>query len=83
MKNKILSILVVPLLLTSCLSSFHYEFNNDISAFQPASGTYGDEPRRTSVAEHHGGIAAADSRPADRQCWPCGLPAEPDAQRLL
>ena len=31
MKNKILSILVVPLLLSSCLSSFHYEFNNDIS----------------------------------------------------
>ena len=31
MKNKILPILVVPLLLTSCLSSFHYEFNNDIS----------------------------------------------------
>ena len=31
MKNKILPVLVVPLLLTSCLSSFHYEFNNDIS----------------------------------------------------
>ena len=31
MKNKILPILVVPLLLTSCLSSFHYEFNNDVS----------------------------------------------------
>ena len=31
MKNKLLSVLVVPLLLTSCLSSFHYEFNNDIS----------------------------------------------------
>ena len=31
MKNKLLSVLVVPLLLSSCLSSFHYEFNNDIS----------------------------------------------------
>ncbi|MBO4668198.1 MAG: alpha/beta hydrolase [Bacilli bacterium] len=31
MKNRILPVLATPLLLTSCLSSFHYEFNNDVS----------------------------------------------------
>lgn len=31
MKNKLLVLSFIPFILSSCLSSFHYEFNNDIS----------------------------------------------------
>ena len=31
MKNKLLPLLVLPLMLTSCMASFNYEFNEDIS----------------------------------------------------
>ena len=31
MKNKLLPLLVVPFMLTSCMTSFNYRFNNDIS----------------------------------------------------
>ena len=31
MKNKLLPLLVLPLMLTSCMTSFSYQFNNDIS----------------------------------------------------